>query len=69
MNVRDDIELYDVTAAEALGYASKQLVKETGISLKDAKKIVYNAVCYDIIINDIIEQAKWLMNMNQEEDV
>ena len=54
------MELYNITATQALEYIIDKQVEEKGISKALAKKLVLNALLYNVVIEAIEEQVDYL---------
>lgn len=55
------MELYDFTATEIINYIVNKQVEEKGISKALAKKLVLNALSYNVVIEEIENQIDYLM--------
>lgn len=61
------VELYELTAAEAVEAVAEELRKEhPEIGKKLSRKLVSNALTYYVVIEDIIRQVEFLMEEEPE---
>lgn len=68
MKVRDDIVLYDLTAAQALKPSVDAVAKRLNISKKDAKTIVLNSLVYNLVVNEIENHCAWMAGITDDLD-
>lgn len=54
-------ELHDYTLTEAVNFIVEDIVEAKGISKALAKKLVINALLYNVVTDEIIGQVYWLM--------
>lgn len=60
-------ELYDLTAAQALESAIESVIENNpGMSKKQAKTLVLNALLYNCVIDEICGQVNFLMGKEEE---
>lgn len=56
------MELHDISAAKALSFAVDRLLRiHPDMTKAQAKKLVYNAVLYNVVMDEIMGQVSFLM--------
>ena len=58
--------LYDVTATEVIKDLADDLAKNKGINKALAKKLILNALIYNVVADAVTEQAEWLLESEEE---
>lgn len=56
------MELYNITASEAIACLVDEIAEDKGISKALAKKLVLNSLLYNVVIAEISNQVEYLMN-------
>lgn len=54
-------ELYNLTAAEAISILAEEQAAKRGISKSLAKKLVINAILYNVVAEDIDNQIDFIL--------
>ena len=65
MKFRDSVDIYDLTAAQAVDVVVKEVMEVMGISKKDASVLVKNALVYNVVIDEIISQCMFLAGRDE----
>lgn len=60
-------ELYNLTAADVVGYIADDVVKNKGISKSLARKLVINALIYNCVTEVVYEQVEFLMGEDDDD--
>ena len=56
-------ELYEITAGEIISeLADRVIYNNPGMTKKKAKNLVCNALCYNIVVEEILNQVDFLMD-------
>lgn len=59
-------DLYKLTASEALSFAVEKVMGQNeGMKISEARTLVYNAVIYNCVIEEIVGQVDFLMEKEE----
>ena len=65
-------ELYDLTATEVIGFlVDDVMAQHKGLTKKEARKLVLNALIYNVVTSEVYGQIDFLMGVGEyaeEED-
>lgn len=60
--------LEDFTITEVLNYLTDEMGMEFGVSKKLAKKLIINAIAYNVVVEEIRNQISFLLEDEEEEE-